>query len=255
MKLVTWNCKGPHRNTKFEIDNFRENIKWLKETYPDADLFAIQECSKEQVDSIRGNAEYGAKYAAWYGDDIDWFMRGTALFSNKRCFTEREEFYHNPDFRYVVPYSINIKEESLIFTLFNVWTKAKPQNYKAYKTTNYHFYEKNVTEALAYYSELNFYPNTGIFDKPCLMIGDFNFGRNVAEVKNTFGKEINKYGFVIPDMSENLVTFKNNKSSFYFNDTCIVNGLKAVILQQAVTFDSMKDRSDHIPVAFEISSK
>lgn len=244
MKIVSWNCLGPRYNTESEINSWFEKIEWLKKKYK-ADLYVIQECSKVQVDNARERDIW--KYAAWYGDDIDWFMRGTALFSDTRYFTEREEFFHNPKFRYVVPYRIKSKKEKLDFILYNIWTKGKPQN-SEYEDEAYYFYENNVKQALS------FYKATGHLDTS-ILIGDFNFGRDVSSVKNSFGKLLEKYDFNIADGIQNdLVTYKATNEKCYFNDICFGKKINVTLLDKG-NFEELNTKSDHIPLIFEINAK
>ena len=241
--ICTWNCLGPRKDTETEMNIWIEKIKWLKENFK-ADMYVIQECSKAQVDYIRGTGS-GWNYAAWYGDEIDWFMRGTAIFSDKRYFTEREEFFHNSKFRYVVPY--RIKTKKLNFILFNVWTKAKPQN-PEYEREAYFFYENNVKEAL------NYYDSKGYLDKE-LLVGDFNFGRSVSEVKESFGKILDKYEFSLSAVvTDALVTYHHNNGKYYFNDICYGKNLRIDLLKKG-DFEDPGNTSDHIPLIFEITSE
>ena len=248
MKIVSWNCLGPRYNKNYEIEKWIDNINWLKENYA-ADLYVIQECSKLQADLVRKNGTF--QYVAWYGDDLDYFMRGTAIFSDIRCFTEREEFFHNPNFRYVVPYRIQF--EDLDFILFNVWTKAKPIN-EEYENKAYFFYENNVKEALRYYMSLH--DSFGkIFEMPksSLLIGDFNFGKDVSYIKESFGKEIAKFGFSAADgLEDNLNTYIHGDNKMYLNDYCFVQNLKSKLLK-AGSFSEIEKRSDHVPLLFDVS--
>ena len=248
MKIVSWNCLGPRHNKSYETAKWIDNINWLKNNY-EADLYVIQECSKLQADLVRKDGTF--KYAAWYGDDLDYFMRGTAIFSDVRCFTEREEFFHNPHFRYVVPYRIQF--EDLDFILFNVWTKAKPLN-EEYENRAYFFYENNVKEALRYYMSLH--DSFGkIFEMPksSLLIGDFNFGKDVNYIRDCFGKEIEKYGFSAADgLKDNLNTYIHSDDKLYMNDYCFVQNLKSKLLK-AGSFSEFEKRSDHVPLLFDVS--
>ncbi|WP_296687124.1 hypothetical protein [Treponema sp. UBA3813] len=242
MKICTWNCLGPRYDKDEEIDLWKEKIKWLKKKYQ-AELYVIQECSKKQVDIARGNIW---NYAAWYGDDIDWFMRGTAIFSDERYFTEREEFFHNPKFRYVVPYRIKNAKENLDFILYNVWTKAKPQN-KEYEKDAYYFYENNVKEALAFYNA------TKHLEKS-ILIGDFNFGRDAKSVEESFGKFLEEYNFTIAEkISNEIVTYKATTNKEYFNDICFGRDLDISLLRKG-TFEELSGKSDHIPLLFEVKN-
>ena len=246
MKITCWNCLGPRYNHPDEIEKWEKNIKWLIQEF-EANLYVIQECSKLQVDKIRSMNIF--KYAAWYGDDIDYFMRGTAIFSNVRYFTEREEFFHNPSFRYVVPYHIHFDDE-LDFILFNIWTKTEPKNNK-YKNLNYFVYENNVKEALLYYTNI-IQDKTFNIPKANLLIGDFNFGQNVNYVKTAFLKEISKYNYKIADgLDDDFFTYiKGHKK--YFNDYCFTHNLNAKLIK-AGSFHDIINRSDHIPLQFEIT--
>lgn len=93
MKICTWNCLGPHHNSDEETKKWIENTKWLKCNFPAEDLYVIQECSELQVDKVR-DATDGWKYAAWYGDDVDWFMRGTAIFSSLNFHNVKKSFHN-----------------------------------------------------------------------------------------------------------------------------------------------------------------
>lgn len=249
MKILSWNCLGPRHNYDNETQKWRNNVKWLKETYP-ADLYVIQECSKLQVDLVRQQGLF--KYAAWYGDDLDYFMRGTAILANERLFTEREEFFHNPNFRYVVPYRIRFEVEELDFILFNVWTKAKPIN-KEYENRAYFFYEYNVREAVNYYISLH--ESFGkIFEMPksSLLIGDFNFGKDDIYVKESFAKFLSKYGFKLSEgLEDNLCTYIDSNGKKYLNDFCFSQNLSSKLIDKG-TFEEIKGKSDHIPLLFEI---
>ena len=248
MKIVTWNCLGP--GYAGELGKWQEKIKWLKKSYK-ADLYVIQECSKLQTDNARREGVF--KYAAWYGDDIDYFVRGTAIFSDERCFTEREEFFHNPKFRYVVPYRIQF--EDLDFILFNVWTKGKPQN-PEYENQAYLFYENNVKEAMCYYNMLNDNDSYGkIFEMPksSLLIGDFNFGKDATYVRDSFGKLLKeKYNFTIAQgFAANIDTYISYKDKKYFNDYCFSKGLNVTLMERG-EFSEIDGKSDHIPLLFEV---
>lgn len=72
MKIVSRNCLGPRHNKSYEIEKWIDNINWLKKNY-EADLYVIQECSKVQAVLVRKNGIF--HYVAWYGDDLDYFMR------------------------------------------------------------------------------------------------------------------------------------------------------------------------------------
>lgn len=242
MNICTWNCLGPHHNSDEETKNWIENTRWLKRNFP-ADLYVIQECSKLQVDKVRDAAD-GWKYAAWYGDDVDWFMRGTAIFSDNRYFTKREEFFHNPNFRYIVPYHIHA--DNLDFILYNVWTKAKPQN-PEYKHEAYYFYENNVKEALKFYKE------TGHLED-CILIGDFNFGKDFQTMDKSFGLFAKEYGFETPCIDHKLKTYFANSGSSYFNDICFGKNLSVSLISQG-TANDIENRSDHIPLVFEVIKK
>ena len=249
MKITSWNCLGPRFNHDNETQKWISNISWLKEVYP-ADLYVIQECSKVQIDLVRQKHLF--QYAAWYGDDLDYFMRGTAILSDKRCFTEREEFFHNSNFRYVVPYRIQVENEALDFILFNVWTKAKPIN-KEYENRAYFFYEYNVKEAVNYYISLH--ESLGkIFEMPksSLLIGDFNFGKDDVYVKNSFSKFLSKYNFKLSEgLEDNLCTYIDSKGKKYLNDFCFAQNISSKLIKKG-TFEEIKGKSDHIPLDFEI---
>jgi exonuclease III len=84
MKIVSWNCRS----------GFNLNKAKYIEKYS-ADLYVIQECTREDVEKLQSYK----KYSKWYGDNIDG-KYGIAIFSD----TYNIEFYHdiNPDFRYLV---------------------------------------------------------------------------------------------------------------------------------------------------------
>ena len=249
MKITSWNCLGPRYNHDNEIQKWLNNITWLKKVYP-ADLYVIQECSKVQIDFVRRNGMFN--YAAWYGDDLDYFMRGTAILSDKRYFTEREEFFHNPNFRYVVPYRIQNPEENLDFILYNVWTKAKPIN-KEYENRAYFFYENNVKEAINYYTNLHeSLGEIAEMPKTSLLLGDFNFGKNYKYIKDTFSKFLAKYNFKISEgLTDNFYTYIDSNDKKYLNDFCFSQNLSSRLIKRGF-FEEIKGKSDHIPLLFEI---
>jgi len=250
MRITSWNCLGPRYNYDNETQKWLNNISWLKEFYP-ANLYVIQECSKLQIDLVRQNGLFN--YAAWYGDDLDYFMRGTAILSDTRYFTEREEFFHNPNFRYVVPYHIKNIEENLDFILYNVWTKAKPIK-KAYENIAYFFYENNVKEAIKYYTNLHDSLETiAEMPKTSLLLGDFNFGKDDIYVKNSFSKFLLKYNFKLSEgLEDNLCTYIDSKGNKFLNDYCFTQNLSSKLIEKG-SFECIKDKSDHIPLIFEIT--
>jgi hypothetical protein len=192
LEIVSWNCRNGLGMNKAKI---------IFTKFPDADIFVIQECKREDIYTF----VYDWKFKNWYGDDLEYSDLGIAVFSKNHEVKLTDTF--NRNFRYVVPYTIKIDEKLL--TLFAVWAKPVPVPY-----------DKNVTQAVnsPEYREL-ICNNT-------VIIGDFNTGRsddyperyddlreNLKDFKNcTLGK---------PEELKN--TFCSNKNKMYLNDFCFVS--------------------------------
>ena len=192
MRIVSWNCRNGLGEMK---------AKRILEVFPDADIFVIQECKREDIFAFKDHL----MYKNWYGDDQEYSDLGIAIFSKnyKIEFTD----YFNRKFRYVVPYTVIADKKTL--TLFTVWTKPVPLKY-----------DENVIKAISEYRTF--------IKGNAIIIGDFNTGY------------IEKYPERYKDLCESLKGFKNctlgkpeefkktfysyKEKELYLNDFCFVSG-------------------------------
>ncbi len=146
MKIISWNCGGWSCGG---LNENRLNIILIN----NPDIILIQEITKIEYKTIGSN--YRNK--EWHGDNKEESYKGISIMSNNYKIALNPKF--NPKFRYVVPYDL-INEQHQTTTIFSVWTK-KPSD----GSDNY---QKQLFDAMDYYN----------YDKPHIVIGDFNTGSN-----------------------------------------------------------------------------
>lgn len=152
MKIVSWNCRNGFSETKKKAILESEKSK-------DTDIFVIQECKREEIESF-GDSWL---FKNWYGDNLESDL-GIAVFSKlKMKFTD--DF--NRNFRYVIPYEIYTEDN--VYKLFVIWTKSS--NHGSF------YYDKNVIEAVDWYHKKELLKNA-------IFIGDYNtYAKNEAELE------------------------------------------------------------------------
>jgi exonuclease III len=234
MRIVSWNCHYGLNKEKAEI---------ILGTFPDTDIFVIQEC--KQKDIYFFDQEW--KFKDWYGDDQDIKSDlGVAIFS-KNQFVERNSGF-NRKFRYVVPYTIKTNKKSL--TLFAVWTKSVP-----------FYYDKNVTQAvcLSEYKDL--------ISGDAIIIGDFNTGysKDHQDRYNDLCKNLNGFKNCAigkpEELKETFYSFTKNK--LYLNDFCFVSENLYTETREIKIYDdwtkneyeqkSWRGLSDHCPISVDFN--
>ena len=237
MKIVSWNCKVGFDKRKAEYIN-----KY------DADIYIIQECTKENIEQLNDFK----KYSNWYGDDID-SKYGVGFFSdNFQCRLLSE---HNKDYRYIVPYEIS--GDNKIFTLFSVWTKDTDKNNKKIEYTEHTWNAINYS----FYQEL--------LSKTVILVGDFNSNRNLdKQKKHTHNNIINKLKenkiesayhkyFNIENGNEKDTTlfWRMDKNAKFHCDYCFVSPdfeIKNVKIEAIADWEKTK-LSDHCPLIIELA--
>ena len=142
MKIVSW-------NSRFGFDKIK--VQYI-EKYS-ADIYVIQECTKEDIENIKGTF----KYYIWYGDNID-SKYGIGLFSNNFKIELLPEF--NKDFRFVIPFKLF--NDNITFILFGVWTKDKDKNNvkieyteQTWNAINYNGYKKYLSGSVILIGDFN----------------------------------------------------------------------------------------------------
>lgn len=202
------------------------------------DTLIILECEKNSFDFIKSDWHY----CNWYNDDLnnEDSKLGVAVFSNNYRIEFCECF--NRNYRYVIPYRLNILNRSLI--LFVVWTKKEPL-----------YYAENVLKAL----EDKMYKS--YLESDCVFIGDFNTGTSKAD--DTDYRAILKRGLinkVNPEFEFKPTYFGNG--SYYTNDYCFITeqtdkhfSVSTHILDLNEGIDGVnkyKGMSDHCPIIVDI---
>ena len=241
LSLVTWNCEGPlYCGKDYELERWMKGkLPYLKTNYPNADIYAIQECSQKWAD----NFYEGRKCDTFYRDNIDKGERGIALFSDRfyiQRLNTKDELY-----RYVVPYVVMDKATNFKFILIHVWTKELDID-----KNRYHGYVEQVKNALVdkEYIEKIKNENANI-----VCIGDFNFGwiyPRDEKTANIFYSEIGKTFSLKPinRLSKDSDTFAGQ----YLNDCCFCT--ENWIIKDSFKYGDYAE-SDHRPVLFNLELK
>ena len=243
MKIVSWNCRCGFNKKKSElIDKYA------------ADIYVIQECTKEDVENLKDFKIH----SIWYGDNID-SKYGVAIFSDAYNIELLPEM--NPDFRYVIPF--RIFDENNSFVLFAVWTKDKDKN------NNKIEYTAPVWEAINYdkYKE--------IYSKNVILIGDFNSNNlweNQYKLKKVPSQQdiINKLQeYFIKSAYHKYFNCRNgqekhptllwqmNKESAFHIDYCFVSKyfiIKSVQIGSVNEWEKSK-LSDHCPLIVDLQNR
>ena len=228
MELVSWNCQNGLTEEKADAI--------LKE-YPDADIFAIQECRRTDIDAFK----IDWKYKNWYGDDQDKNSDlGLAVFS-KNYKMEYTDFF-NRNFRYVVPYKVIVNNKALF--LLNIWTKSIMGG--AFD------YDENVTQAVSYYKDL--------LNADTIIIGDYNtFAKQdngrLEELENNMNPLINCTKNT--KFRETVTFYHNEANGFGINDFCFASenlfaNMKAIKIETHEK-NRWRNLSDHCPIMVEVN--
>jgi len=204
MRIVSWNSHFGFNQEKAQYINKYE-----------ADIYVIQECSKQDVDKLKSFK----KYSIWYGDNID-SPHGIALFSDNNYLQLLEDL--NKDFRYVIPFKIYGGEFS--FVLFAVWTKNNDK-------------EKNKLEyTVPTWQAINYKEYNKYLLGSVILIGDFNSN-------NTF-----KYENGTPSHNDIIYKLKEYKiESAYHKFKNIENGKES---EPTLLWNYNKDSKFHIDYCF-----
>jgi len=235
MKIVSWNCH-------YGLDERKAKVLW--DTYPDAEIFIIQECRRTEIDSF----DFDWKFKNWYGDDQEYSDLGIAVYSKSHVLNFTKEF--DRSFRYVVPYHFETPIIKLI--LFAVWTKP----------IHFH-YDENVIKAVnsPLYKEL--------FNNNVIIIGDFNTGysknpeHSERYTKLNIGlEEKGLKNCAPPDKVSETTFFYDRNTQEYISDFCFASSalIKLGInyephtegWQNLNTIKRWKGLSDHCPIMVEI---
>jgi exonuclease III len=226
MKMVSWNCQNGLTDVK---------ANKIQETFPDADIFVIQECRHTDIYTFKENW----KFKNWYGDDLEYSDLGIAVFSKDDNVEFTDTF--NREFRYVVPYKV----KSL--TLLAVWTKPLP-----------YYYDKNVTKAIQWYE------SKGLLTDNAIIIGDFNTGASKEHQEHYLNlcKNLKGYKNCTSGKPEELKeTFCNNENKLYLNDFCFVSESLYSYIKEIKIHDEWEERrygrswyglSDHCPIIVDL---
>lgn len=239
MKIVSW-------NSHFGFD--KNKSKYILKYF--ADIYVIQECTKEDIENIQEIF----KYCIWYGDNVD-SKYGIGIFSNVFNIELLQE--HNKDFRFVIPFKIN--NQNIEFILFGVWTKDKDKNNKKVE------YTEQIWNAVNY----NGYKY--ILSGNVIFIGDFNSNnfwdkqynnKKVPSHKDIINK-FNEYGIISAyhtyfncengqEKDKTLIWQMNKNTSFHI-DYCFAS--KGFIIKnvQVIGIDEweLNKLSDHCPLIVE----
>jgi exonuclease III len=238
MKIVSWNCLNGFDKGKPEK---------LLVKFSDTDIFVIQECRRQDIDTIR----FEGIDKNWYGDSLDYKSDlGVAVFS-KSC---KIEFTHefNRKYRYVVPYLI--KKDRNEFTLFAVWTKsAKRGDFD---------YDQNIIKAI----QTPEYQ--GLIKHNAIIIGDYNTGynRDYPERYKKLMENLKEKGF-LNSSKENpedfdMTFYYDKNGQKYLNDFCFVSkdfSERDIIFRTENNWEKTengKERwhgSDHCPISVEFN--
>ena len=231
MKIVSWNCQNGLNEVKASA---------IFETEPDADIFVIQECKRNDIYAFK----YDWKFKNWYGDDQEYSELGIAVFSKEHDVEFADVF--NRNFRYVVPYVVKTKQKEV--TLFAVWTKPVP-----------HYYDKNVTDAVSYYKDKT--------TNDAIIIGDFNTGYSKdKEHRERYENLCNGLKGYKNCVSGEPETFKETfyfprKNKLYVNDFCFVSENLSSCIKEVKISDDWKENqygqkswcgSDHCPIIVDL---
>jgi exonuclease III len=161
MKIVSWNCRYGFDKGKPEI------IKKF-----DADILVIPECREKDMEA----SGYDAAHRDWYGDHKEAPLDNSGNIIKEKdlgigifwkegiTVTQLPEWENslskNSDFRYLIPYRVEVNFES--FILITVWTKNKT----------------DLNDQLAYvqkaHAAIDHYKNIGLLTDRVVLIGDFN---------------------------------------------------------------------------------
>ena len=233
MKIVSWNCCWGFTKGKQEA---------ILEAFPKTDIFVIQECRRDDLDTIGKDW----KFKNWYGDDVDDNSKlGIAVFSKEYKLEFTDQF--NRNLRYVVPYRVIVGEKSLI--LFAVWTKSWERG---------HFdYDDNVTKAVFHYRDL--------MNGDALIIGDFNtFATNKNDELKTLEKKMEPMINCAKDPGfwETSTYYHNENSGYGIDDFCFAS--ESLSANRKITFEikdavenkasdpkKWRDLSDHWPISVD----
>jgi len=233
LRIVSWNCRNGLGMNKAKI---------ILAEFPDADIFVIQECKREDIYTFVNDW----KFKNWYGDDQEYSDLGIAIFSRKYVVEFNKVF--NRNFRYVVPYTVKTDKKS--FTLFAVWTKPVSV-----------FYDKNVTQAACSpeYKEL--------IGNNAIIIGDFNTGCSEDHPEHYNNLCNNLKGFKNcalgkpEEFKETFYSYKEKKK--YLNDFCFVSEDLYTNIKEIRIYDdwevnsngqkSWKGLSDHCPIIVDFT--
>lgn len=230
MKIISWNV---------HYDLTHKKYSHIMQKNPD--ILIILECEKNSFDFIKSDWHY----YNWYNDDLnnEDSKLGVAIFSNNYPI----EFckYFNRNYRYVIPYRLNILNRSLI--LFVVWTKTGALDY-----------EENIIAAL----EDEIYKS--YLESDCLFIGDFNTA-TTADNYTDYEKILERglINTVFPEDIFKPTYFRSGK--YYTNDYCLVTeqmdkhfSVSTHILGLNESIDGVnkyEKLSDHCPIIVNIERK
>jgi hypothetical protein len=194
-------------NNKFQhwyCDNVEENDKGTAIFSP-TNLYNI-----ELVDNFN-------KCQYWYGDNLEEDDKGTAIFSLTGLNNIDLFDNFNKDFKYIIPYKVSNIDPYRSQPFFNdeyiilsIWLKLASDG-----SLNY---QKALFDALDYYN----------FDKPIILVGDFNTGSNKSNLDKyeELKTKLKKYG--LTNAAENTefeyesTCFYDKTKKYYINDFCFI---------------------------------
>jgi exonuclease III len=240
MRIVSWNCGGWSCGG-FTSKKYNEMMRYNPE------ILLIQECTKEEFELVCKECKLiNSNFRHWYGDNHEDSYKGMAIFFSFNLVNVELVPNFNEDFRYVVPYKILPKFQSVVqfpdikeITLLSVWTK-KPSD-------GSWDYQKTIFDALDYYN----------FSNPIVLAGDFNTGSNSHNIHRCeeLKTHLKKYG--LKNCAENSEyehepTFYHDKTNSYFtNDFCFISeefNVYDFFVDGMNNQKRWRDLSDHCPI-------
>jgi len=252
MKIVSWHCDGFNINKyhqllshepmilliqgctkgefdimKMDIDKERKIFFHLVDDAVKALIDGIPEfvanynkTFKNKSPSVQDEIFNFDKFQHWYGENVEENDKGMAIFSLTNLFNIELVENFNNEFRYVLPYKVSFiktgghvtipffdNSESIIVS---IWLKPTSDG-----SINY---QKTLFDALDYYH----------FDKPIILVGDFNTGSNKGNLHmyEELKAQLEKYG--LKNCAENTEfeyepTYLHDKTKECFmNDFCFI---------------------------------
>ena len=287
MKIVSWHCNG------FNIEKYNELLRYKPM------ILLIQGCTKNEFDIVKMDIDkerkvffhnvdeavkalldgiplktdsnnttfqnrppsiimeekfHINKFQHWYGDNVEENDKGTAIFSPTNLYNIELVDNYNNEFRYVIPYNISfIKTESQVgleffenveYILLSIWLKPTSD-----RSLNY---QNDLFDALDYYN----------FDKPIILVGDFNTGSNKNEIHRyeELNKKLEKYGLKNcaekTEFEYEATCFHDKAQDYYINDFCFIPNdftVHKVFIDKMDAKKTEQKFSCHYPIVVDFS--